>query len=193
MTIPPALEMAVATAPTIPWSGAVCRRMVIEYDDVVAAMPHPTLTRRLRASHLTCGSDQPVGSLGAMPVSVRDNPAESRFEVYDDDALAGFAEYVLADGQISLTHTVVDDAFEGRGLAKELAEAALGQARERGLAVLPPCRFMLEVHPEQPRVARSRAGGPARRVRPLGPGQAARSASAFSTSPAIWSGVVAGP
>ena len=32
VTMPPAWLMAVATAPTTPWSGAVCRRMVIEYD-----------------------------------------------------------------------------------------------------------------------------------------------------------------
>ena len=44
VTIPPAWEIAVATAPTIPWSGAVCRRIVIEYDDVVTAMP-ATLSR----------------------------------------------------------------------------------------------------------------------------------------------------
>ena len=43
VTMPPALEIAVATAPTIPWSGAVCRRMVIEYDEVVAAMGSPSI------------------------------------------------------------------------------------------------------------------------------------------------------
>ena len=32
-----------ATAPTMPWSGAVCRRMVIEYDEVVAAMGSPSI------------------------------------------------------------------------------------------------------------------------------------------------------
>ena len=30
--------IAVATRPTTPWSGAVCSRMVIEYDDAVADM-----------------------------------------------------------------------------------------------------------------------------------------------------------
>ncbi|GGO73604.1 hypothetical protein GCM10012276_19630 [Nocardioides deserti] len=35
--MPPAWLMPVATAPTTPWSGAVCSRMVMEYDDVVAA------------------------------------------------------------------------------------------------------------------------------------------------------------
>src|SRR4051812_4190588 len=38
VTMPPACAIAVATAPTTPWSGAVCRRIVMEYDEVVAAM-----------------------------------------------------------------------------------------------------------------------------------------------------------
>ena len=36
VTIPPAWAIAVATWPTTAWSGAVCRRIVIEYDEVVA-------------------------------------------------------------------------------------------------------------------------------------------------------------
>ena len=40
-----AVAIAVATAPTTPWSGAVCRRMVIEYDEVVAAMSAPFTCR----------------------------------------------------------------------------------------------------------------------------------------------------
>jgi hypothetical protein len=35
----------VATAPTMPWSGAVWSRMVIEYDDVVTDTPHTFLAR----------------------------------------------------------------------------------------------------------------------------------------------------
>ncbi|GAA4372359.1 hypothetical protein GCM10023146_22650 [Nocardioides caricicola] len=42
VTTPPAWAIAVATAPTTPWSGSVCRRMVIEYDEAVAAMPRPS-------------------------------------------------------------------------------------------------------------------------------------------------------
>ena len=38
VTTPPACAMAVATSPTTAWSGRVCRRIVIEYDEVVAAM-----------------------------------------------------------------------------------------------------------------------------------------------------------
>ena len=44
--MPPALAMAVATAPTTPWSGAVCSRIVIEYDDGVADMLLTLVRRR---------------------------------------------------------------------------------------------------------------------------------------------------
>ena len=42
VTTPPLVAIAVATAPTTPWSGAVYNRMVIEYDDAVAAMGRPS-------------------------------------------------------------------------------------------------------------------------------------------------------
>ena len=50
VTTPPAAEIAVATAPTIPWSGAVCRRMVIEYDDAVTDTHSASRAGSLRAS-----------------------------------------------------------------------------------------------------------------------------------------------
>ena len=77
-----------------------------------------------------------------MTATVRDNPTDSRFEILADDTVAGYAEYAVTDGAMTLTHTVVDDAFAGQGLAKELAEGVLAQARERALAVVPKCSFM---------------------------------------------------
>lgn len=77
-----------------------------------------------------------------MATTVRDNPAASRFEVVEDDTLAGYAEYTLSGNVITLTHTEVDDAFAGRGLAQQLAEGALSQARERELDVIPRCSFI---------------------------------------------------
>ena len=77
-----------------------------------------------------------------MTATVRDNQAESRFEVLEGDTVAGHAEYTLSGGVMTLTHAEVDDAFAGRGLASRLAEGALSQARERGLAVIPRCPFI---------------------------------------------------
>lgn len=77
-----------------------------------------------------------------MTVTVRDNPDRDRYEVYDDDAFAGYAEYERTEDSLTLTHTVVKDEFEGRGLAAQLAKAALGEARQSGRAVLPKCEYM---------------------------------------------------
>ena len=55
---------------------------------------------------------------------VTNNAGRSRFEIRAEDGrLAGFAEYVAADGVREFTHAVVRDAFEGQGIG--------GRARPR--------------------------------------------------------------
>jgi uncharacterized protein len=86
-----------------------------------------------------------------MDVRVADNPEESRFEVFADGRLAGFAAHERGPGRIAFTHTEVDEAFEGHGLGSALASAALEAARAEGLDVLPVCPFIrryIAHHPE---------------------------------------------
>jgi predicted GNAT family acetyltransferase len=78
-------------------------------------------------------------------VRVRDNPAENRYEIYDGDQLAGFSEYKLTRTKIAFTHTQIDPAFTGRGMAKHLVTQELDDARARGLAVLPFCPYVRKV------------------------------------------------
>jgi uncharacterized protein len=73
---------------------------------------------------------------------VGDAPAASRFEILVDGAVAGFAEYRRTSSSVSFTHTVVDPAFEGRGLGSVLARDVLDASREAGLTVLPFCPFI---------------------------------------------------
>lgn len=87
----------------------------------------------------------------AAATAVHDNPGASRFEITVGDELAGFAEYRLTDGGITFTHTVIDDAYGGRGLGGRLASAVLDEARARGLRVNPACSFIrgyIERHPD---------------------------------------------
>jgi uncharacterized protein len=77
-----------------------------------------------------------------MSTTVRDNPAQSRYEIHDGDTLAGFADYKLQPGQIAFTHTETEPGFAGRGLAKRLVAEALDDTRRRGLAVLPFCPYV---------------------------------------------------
>ena len=85
-------------------------------------------------------------------VTVTDNPAESRYEAHVDGALAGFAEYQLTDELIVFTHTEVDSAFEGKGVASAVARHALDDVRAAGARkVMPLCPFIkawIEKHPD---------------------------------------------
>ena len=83
-------------------------------------------------------------------VNVVMNEAERRFEAKLDGETA-FAEYRLIDHGIILPHTVVPEAFEGKGVGSALAKTALGYAREQGLKVIPLCPFIagyIQKHPE---------------------------------------------
>ena len=85
-----------------------------------------------------------------MTTSVRDNPAERRYEIFDGDQLAGFSEYKLTRTKIAFTHTQIDPAFSGGGMAKRLVTQELDDARVRGLAVLPFCPYVRKVIAENP-------------------------------------------
>lgn len=82
--------------------------------------------------------------------AVRDNLSERRYEIYDDEQVLGFAQYRLTPGRIAFTHTLVDPAFSGRGLAHQLVDMALEDARRRGLAVLPFCPYVRKVIADNP-------------------------------------------
>jgi len=84
-------------------------------------------------------------------VEIGDHPENERYEVHVEGALAGYAQYQRGAGQIAFTHTVVEDAYGGRGLAGQLARKALDDARANGVSVLPFCPFFREwmkKHPE---------------------------------------------
>jgi hypothetical protein len=83
--------------------------------------------------------------------TVVDNVQLRRYEIVHDGALAGFAEYERADGVVTFTHTQIDEAFAGKGLASILIKHALDDARAAGAAVLPECPFVrgyIAKHPE---------------------------------------------
>jgi uncharacterized protein len=99
------------------------------------ASPEPP-PRRRRAGTETVRQDR------VMTTNVKDNPDENRYEVYVDDALAGFTEYYLHGGVIAFLHTEIDPALQGQGLASTVIQGALDDARKRGLAVEPFCPFV---------------------------------------------------
>ena len=70
------------------------------------------------------------------------NEAESRYEITSDGELAGFAEFQRRPGMILFTHTEVDSAFQGQGLASKLAAGALTDAAATGDTIVPYCPYI---------------------------------------------------
>jgi predicted GNAT family acetyltransferase len=78
------------------------------------------------------------------------NAAQSRFETTVDGQLSE-AAYRLRGGVMTMTHTSVPTALEGRGIAASLVEKAIAHARDQGLKIEPQCAYVasyMQRHPE---------------------------------------------
>jgi len=73
-----------------------------------------------------------------MAVEVRDNPAMSRFEMVEGDAVA-FVAYSRDDNRMVLTHTEVPEAMFGRSVGSKLVHHVLDRLRSDGITVVPRC------------------------------------------------------
>jgi predicted GNAT family acetyltransferase len=85
-----------------------------------------------------------------MSEPVRDNAERHRFEL-DADGHVAFSTYRREDGVLTVLHTEVPKALEGRGIGSRLARGMLDIARAQGLKVRPLCSFVkayIDRHPE---------------------------------------------
>src|SRR5947199_6613916 len=91
-----------------------------------------------------------VDRMGTPGMTVRDNKAQSRFELDVEGALA-FANYRLTPSAVIITHTETPRELRGRGIASELVEGALQLIRADGRKVVAGCGFVVDYlrkHPE---------------------------------------------
>ena len=70
-----------------------------------------------------------------------DNPTRNRYEMPIDGETA-FVTYTSRGNQITLVHTEVPAALNGRGIGSKLARSVLEDIRRRGLSVIPECEFI---------------------------------------------------
>ena len=85
-----------------------------------------------------------------MTTPVAHRPDTHRFEA-TVDGHAGHVEYAVRGKVMTIVHTEVDPALEGRGVAGALGRAALDPARASGLKVHPDCPYAasyMDRHPE---------------------------------------------
>ena len=81
---------------------------------------------------------------------VRNDP-RSRYEAWLGDTRAGVATFRESETSVTFIHTIVDEAFGGRGIGSRLAAFALDDTVGRGKRIIPRCPFIrayLTDHPE---------------------------------------------
>lgn len=76
-------------------------------------------------------------------IEVRHVPERQRYEAVLDGDVAGFTEYEPRDdGVLVFPHTVVEKAYEGRGVGSALVRGALDDVRSQGRKIVPLCSFV---------------------------------------------------
>lgn len=72
----------------------------------------------------------------------QNNEKNGVFEIYEDGVKAGEMTYTWAGtDKFIIDHTGVDEAFNGKGYAKQLIYAGVEYAREEGIKIIPLCSF----------------------------------------------------
>ena len=64
-----------------------------------------------------------------------------RSAAYDKEKRVGIAEFEDADGRWVITHTEVDPAYGGQGIARRLIEEVIAAARRDGAKIVPLCSY----------------------------------------------------
>ena len=85
-----------------------------------------------------------------MESEIKNNPAAHRFETTINGDTA-FVDYKLRPGVLTVLHTEVPKALEGRGIAAALSKFALEYIAAEKLQLIPLCPYMqtyLKKHPE---------------------------------------------
>lgn len=85
-------------------------------------------------------------------LTVHDDAEERRYEARIGTEVVGVISYQAKPGRLTLIHTEVDPASEGKGVGSRLVAGALEDIRSRGLSLVPVCPFVrayLRRHPEQ--------------------------------------------
>lgn len=84
-------------------------------------------------------------------MEVRKDKNQHRFVLYDGTKEIGSLYYRPEEhGDWIAEHTVVDKAYEERGLAKKLVDALILEAQEKGIHVQPACSYVEKVFASEP-------------------------------------------
>lgn len=84
-------------------------------------------------------------------MEIQKDKNQHRFVLYDGTKEIDSLYYrPEANGDWIAEHTVVDKAYEGRGLAKKLVDTLILEAQEKGIRVQPACSYVEKVFSAEP-------------------------------------------
>ncbi len=81
-----------------------------------------------------------------MTTRLEHNDADTRYEIYLDDTLAGYADYSeRVEGERrtrDFQHTLTFPEFRRHGVAAQVIEFALRDSRDAGFSIIPTCWYV---------------------------------------------------
>jgi predicted GNAT family acetyltransferase len=83
-------------------------------------------------------------------LEIANNLEKSRYEIFIEGKLAGFADYKILGETVKFPHTEVDPAFGGRGVGSSLVEFALDDVKKQHKLVAPICPFVAKAISKKP-------------------------------------------
>ena len=78
---------------------------------------------------------------GGIAMQIVFEPEHFRNAAYDGERRVGVAEFDAQDGRWVITHTEVDPAYGGQGIARRLIEVLIEAARSSGAKIVPVCSY----------------------------------------------------
>jgi predicted GNAT family acetyltransferase len=82
---------------------------------------------------------------------VIDDSGTGELQLFENEVKAGKMNIAVSDGRLTVFHTEVAPAFEGRGFAKLLLDQLVSYARAKALNIVPLCPYVnaqFRRHPE---------------------------------------------
>ncbi len=75
---------------------------------------------------------------------------EDRIELIQEGKVVGKIEFNNENGDLSITHTIVNPLFRGQGIAKILMEKVIELAKEKELKIIPICSYAASYFEKNP-------------------------------------------
>ena len=74
-------------------------------------------------------------------ISIIYQKEQQRSLALSDGQEIGECDYEVRDGKWAIVHTIVSPAFGGRGIAKNLVNKLVDEARKEGIKIIPICSY----------------------------------------------------